>query len=362
MPDADCIHLVATVSSCALAAASVISKAAYGLYSRNRGGKSVHKELLKDNIILKEQARTVALLSSTIVHADTMKDVIYKKVLLFISDSVGSTWKELLSEGISIGDDMCVVRLSYNMHSCLNSICELDNTNSEFCSWADVVVADCTEAFTRCMEIRRKSYKMRLETRMEACAMCLSSKVRVYIRHIHMMSTMSKHPSSGHHIVRMCDILIFLGMKCPVIVRLEYPLAGKNVDPPLMRCATAAIENASALSFVSGSAVTTVVPSHSECIVVESSHAISRLFIDVSSMIDFPSAFIMLSGTLVSAFFVSAQSRLMTDLTGVVRGTSIDDILHIGTTTSLLRSSLTPVHVVSYDIASDVALLLIKEL
>ena len=79
-------------------------------------------------------------------------------------------------------------------------------------------------------------------------------------------------------------------------------------------------------------------------------------------MIDFPSAFIMVSGTLVSAFFVSAQSRLMTDLTGVVRGTSIADILHISTTTSLLRSSLTPVNVASYDIDSNVALLLIKEL
>ena len=254
------------------------------------------------------------------------------------------------------------MHLSYNMQSCLKNICELDSTNSDFCSWADVVIADCTEAFTRCMDIDRKSYKMRLETRMEACAVCLSSKVRVYIRHIHMMSTMSIQPSSGHHIVRLCDVLIFLGIQCPKIVHLQYPLAGTNADSHILRCVTAAIENASALSFVNGNAVTTVIPSLSECMVIESSHVLSKLFTDVSSTITFPSAFITLSNALVDAFFVSAQSRLMTDLTGVLRGTHISDILHIGATTSLLRSSLTPVSVVSYSIRPDITLLMIKEI
>ena len=362
MPDDACIHLAATVSSCVIAAVSVISKSVYALYSKRNGGVRVHNALLECNPVRKETERTAALLASTMVDSDMRQDAIYKNVLTFISDALLTTWKDLLSEKRTITDDMCAVRLTYNMQNCLKMICDLDSTNSEFCSWADVTIADCSEAFARCMEIDRKSYRMRLETRMDACAVCLSSKIRVYIRHVHMRSLMKKPCSNDiHAAVRMCDIMIFLGLATPAFERLPYPLTHTNAEPHVKRCAAAAIENASALSFVSGDVVTTVIPSHSECIILHSSHAISKLYIDLCRMTSFPSAFITAEYSRIDGFFVSPQSRLMTDLTHMQHGTDLSSVLHMGSSTSVLRRSLTPVHVLTYDITKTRMLLMISE-
>ena len=364
MPDTECIQIFATLSSCTIAVLSMASKAVHSYWERNMRIPSFHSELQRSNPVIDETQRALRLMQSTML-ADTHEtDKLYKSVLTMIAQSVSKTWSDLLNEKTRISDDMCMANLSYNMETARISICELDQSNNEFCAWVRVVITDCTEAFQRCMIITRKSYKQKIKTRVDACAVCLSSKVRVYIRYLHMQSTHVMHQSQIKQIVvHICTVLEKLGIQKTSWEVLNFPLVQSDASEYIKSCVITAVQNGSVVSCGNDDQHITAIPSDYQCLVVHSTPIIGKVFSDICTSADVPSMFIMVCRhtNLIKSFFVSSQSRLLTDMAVITEGMYIKDLIHIGTSTSVLRHSLTPVKCITYAITTNELLISVEE-
>lgn len=364
MPDTECIQVFATLSSCTVAVVSMATKAVHSYWEKNMRIPSFHAELQRSNSVTDETQRTLRLMQSTILAETHETDKLYKSVLTMIAECVDKTWCDLLNEKVCITDDMCRAKISYSMETARISICELNRSNNAFCAWVGVVVTDCTEAFQRCMIITRKSYKEKIKTRIDACAVCLSSKVRVYIRYLHMQSTHVLHRSHlKQTVVHICNVLERLGVQKPTWEVLRYPLVRSDASEYIKSCVVTAIQNGSVVSCGNNDKHITAIPSECECLIVHSIPIIGKVFSDICSSSDVPAMFIMVCRhtNLIKSFFVSSQSRLLTDMAAISEGMHVKDLIHIGTSTSVLRQSLTPVKCITYAITQNELLISVAE-
>lgn len=364
MPDTECIQIFATLSSCTVAVLSMASKAVHSYWQKNMRIPSFHAELQRSNPVIDETQRTLRLMQSTILADTHQTDKLYKSVLTMIAECVSKTWSDLLTEKTHISDDMCRAKLLYNMDTARISICELDRSNNAFCTWVGVVITDCTEAFQRCMVITRKSYKQKIKTRIDACAVCLSSKVRVYIRYLHMQSTHVMHQSQlKQTVVHICTVLEKLGIQKPSWDVLNFPLVRSDASEYIKTCVITAVQNGSVVSCGNDDKHITAIPSEYQCLVVHSTPIIGKVFSDICTSSEVPSMFIMVCRhtNLIKSFFVSSQSRLLTDMAVITEGMHIKDLIHIGTSTSVLRQSLTPVKCITYAITTNELLISVEE-
>jgi hypothetical protein len=164
-------------------------------------------------------------------------------------------------------------------------------------------------------------------------------------------------------VVHICTVLEKLGIQKPSWDVLNFPLVRSDASEYIKTCVITAVQNGSVVSCGNDDKHITAIPSEYQCLVVHSTPIIGKVFSDICTSSEVPSMFIMVCRhtNLIKSFFVSSQSRLLTDMAVITEGMHIKDLIHIGTSTSVLRQSLTPVKCITYAITTNELLISVEE-
>ena len=364
MPDAECVQVFATVTSTTIALTTMLTKLLFPRCRVSKRTNALHKRLLESNSVTNEVQMSACLINSTIISDSSECDTVFKLALMSIGNALLSTWTELLQSKTKVTREQSSACLMYHFQKVTQSTGS--SLRTELNVWRSIAISDCIDAFSHCMSISAETYEHTILFRIEACAVCLRSKIRLYIRYLPTMNCVitdtqgslglpsSDLPSSDgvqhtrsvrDSVTHICQVLTYLGHTPP-----SWQVFGtsENVPEMLSGIVQTALESGSPLVHCQPDGTSVVLlPSGKECIVIWT--GLGKLFIDALKVPQ-PSMYLSIdSSGVILQHFVNRHSRLLSDSTSCRRGMRLSDLMHVGTTSSVFFCSLTNVQTTTYD-------------